>query len=142
MSEQALWETLRGLVPRGQYSRIESPDTAPGFPDVQYQLRGPTVSGTIELKVSRHRVGVPFRNEDEGLHLSQKIWIKENVANGGICWVAARVNDKLYWVHGRFANEFNGREYLSQIATCGMDLNKIRPNDTKNINFMLRGILV
>lgn len=86
-------------------------------------------------------MGVPFRNEEEGLHLSQKIWITENVANGGICWIVARVGNKLYWVHGRFANEFNGFEPLSQLATCGMNLDKIKPNDTKNINYMLRGML-
>ncbi len=142
MGEIVLWETLRGLLPRGQYSRIESHDTAPGFPDVHYQLRGPTVAGTMELKDSKHSTGVPFRNEEEGLHLSQRIWINENVANGGICWIVARSRNFLYWIPGLRADEFNRCLDLMTLSTHIMDLRKVKPNDTKNINLMLRGVLV
>lgn len=147
MSEVALWETLRGLLPRGQYSRVESGDTAPGFPDVHYQLRDPnisgtSISGTIELKDSRRTIGIPFRNEDEGIHLSQKIWIAENVANGGICWVVARVRNTIFWIPGSQADMINGRADLLPISTWQMDLRRVYNKDTQNINKMLRGMLL
>jgi len=142
VSEVALWDTLRGLLPRGQYSRIESGDTAPGFPDVHYQLHAPDVAGTIELKHSKHLSGIPFRNADEGIHLSQEIWIKENIANGGICWVAARVRHTLFWIPGSQADMINGRADLLWISTWQMDLRKIYNKDTQNINRMLRGELL
>lgn len=135
-NEVALWDTLKGLLPRGQYSRIESPDTAPGFPDVQYQL--PDVAGTIELKDSKHKTGIPFRNEEEGLHLSQQVWIKENVANGGICWIVARYCGDLYWIQGDQANEFNRCPDLHTIATSVVNLKKVTSYDLKRINLMLR----
>lgn len=152
MSEVSLWDTLRGLLPRGQYSRIESGDTAPGFPDVHYQLPGDSrrdprrdwkVAGSIELKHSRHRVGIPFRNEEEGLHLSQQIWIRENIANGGICWIAAQVGEVLFWVHGSRAIEFNecSLKELHLMSTHSVVLKKIYPIDIKNMNLMLRGML-
>lgn len=142
MSEVSLWDTLRGLLPRGQYSRIESGDTAPGFPDVHYQLRGPDVAGTIELKDSKHKIGVPFRDREEGVHLSQIIWINQNVANGGINWITARVNQGLFWIPGKYVELINGREDLGEISTWVVHLQKVKPHDVKNINFMLRGMFL
>lgn len=146
MSEVSLWDTLRGLLPRGQYSRIESGDTAPGFPDVSYQLPrlkfDVDVAGTIELKDSKHRVGIPFRNAEEGIHLSQEMWIKENVENGGICWVAARFQHTLFWIPGSQADMVNGEPDLAGISTWTMDLRRVYNKDLLNINRMLRGMLL
>lgn len=111
MNEDSLWEWLRDVtLPIGQYSRIESPDTAPGFPDVDYQI-DQYVTGKIELKYGSG--SVPFPNEDKGLHKSQKRWFKKNLAHWGNCWIIAEVEDKelgssIYIIHGSEYEDFNG----------------------------------
>jgi len=108
MNEDNLWDWLRDVgLPTGHYSRIESPDTAPGFPDVHYQI-AKGKCGTLELKCNMRPAKVPFPNEEKGLHRSQLKWIRSNLVCGGIVWIIAETPGVIYIVHGRDASKFNG----------------------------------
>lgn len=108
MSEKTLWGWLGGVLPSGQYSRIESGETAPGFPDVHYQLRGGR-SGTLELKFARRfRALVPFKNEEDGLHKSQLIWIRDNLRCDGKVFIVAEITPEVLVIPGTSASAFNG----------------------------------
>ncbi|WP_455363552.1 hypothetical protein [[Eubacterium] cellulosolvens] len=139
MSEANLWEWLRDVVlPLGQYSRIESGDTSPGFPDVHAQL-GPGISVTIELKYSRRaRELVPFTSR-RGMRRSQLRWIKDNLRNGGTVWVIAEAKPEIFVIHGRLAQEINGadRAKLHGIAT-----EVLQRDDPERAARMLHRILV
>lgn len=107
MAEVQLWKSLKPWLPQGRYSRIETPDTAPGSPDVNYRIV--KAEGWIELKDARGKnPAVPFPNVDKGLHISQLGWIREQILFGGIVWVCARVGDQVFWVPGKNAGAFNG----------------------------------
>lgn len=107
MNESNLWDWLRDVaLPIGQYSRIESPDTAPGFPDVHYQIDH-DCCGTIELKYSKGGKR-PFPNQKEGLHRSQLKWIRDNTECWGNIWIVAEVPPAIYIIHGCDAEGFNG----------------------------------
>lgn len=107
MAEVQLWKSLKPWLPQGRYSRVETPDTAPGFPDVNYRIAN--AEGHIELKDARSKnPEVPFPNEKVGLHRSQLLWIAEQLFFNGIVWVAARVGDEILWVPGKNAGAFNG----------------------------------
>jgi len=117
MSEQQLWNYLSRLLPvDGQYTRIESHETATGFPDVHYMLAG--VEGTIELKDSRHPTATyPFA--EGGLRDAQKNWLRDYLYSGGRPLVCARIGDPIYFIEGRNALRINGfkQEEFSLFAT-------------------------
>ncbi len=111
MNENNLWEWLRDVaLPLGHYSRIESPDTAPGFPDVHYQI-GQDGCGNLELKATDRSLRVPFPDEEKGLHRSQLKWIRDNVFEGGIVWIIAETPGVIYIIHGKDAHRFNGAKH-------------------------------
>jgi len=144
VSETALWAWLVGVLPKGQYNRIESPDTAPGFPDVHYQIKATRfsgkVSGTIELKDARFpQRKPPFKGEHDGLHFTQIHWMRENYHAGGLCWIVARVQPKVFWIPAQHAARFNGCLDLRSIATHVLDGTLVRAKDVKRINEMMRG---
>jgi hypothetical protein len=114
MNESNLWEWLRNVVlPMGNYSRIESPDTAPGFPDVHFTVTKDRIhtSGTLELKATDRNLRVPFPDQEKGLHESQLKWISKSVAHGGVVWIIAETPRTIYIVHGQDADWFNGSEH-------------------------------
>ena len=129
MNESSLWEWLRDIaLPYGHYSRIESPDTAPGFPDVHYQV-GEKGTGTLELKATDRALKVPFPNEEKGLHKSQLRWIRDNLKHGGIVWIIAEVPGAIYLLHGKHAKwspafeihgtlQAAGRKMKRQVFSC------------------------
>lgn len=134
MNEANLWDWLRDVaLPLGQYSRIESPDTAPGFPDVQYQV-GKEGCGTLELKATDRALRVPFPDEEKGLHKSQLRWIKANVNEGGIVWIIAETPGVIYIVHGKDAAKFNGATHEDLIE---MAWETISRNDPKGAASLL-----
>lgn len=138
MNESNLWEWLRDVsLPHGSYSRIESPDTAPGFPDVHYQV-GEKGCGTIELKANHRPANVPFPDEEKGLHTSQKKWIKQNVKEGGVCWIIAEVPGIIYIIHGKDAENFNGATHLELEE---MAWNVMSRDDPKGAVVILDGAL-
>ena len=139
MSEKTLWAFLQSCIPNGHYSRIESGDTAPGFPDVHFQLaRG---SGTIELKDAQHPARIPpFKDADDGLHISQLSWIKLNLSFGGRMWIVARVGGRIYWIPGHQAPHFNGCRDLAKLASWATAGN-LTDVDTQAIRKMLEGTL-
>lgn len=112
MSEKNLWKWLSGILPEGQYNRIESHDTCAGFPDVHWQIPGTCNtnprSGTFELKHSHNVRGVPFKGDKDGLHLSQRKWIRDNIEAGGLCWIIAEVRTQILVIHGCRYDRFNG----------------------------------
>ncbi len=137
MKESNLWEWLRDVaLPLGHYSRIESPDTAPGFPDVHFQV-GDT-SGTIELKANHEPAKVPFPDEEKGLHKSQLKWIRANVKAGGIVWIMAETPGAIYIIHGKDADRFNGATHEELIE---MSWNIMYRNAPKQAASMLAAAL-
>ena len=117
MNESNLWEWLRDVaLPLGHYSRIESPDTAVGFPDVHYQIEF-GVCGTIELKHSEGGLR-PFPNQEKGLHRSQLKWIKDNTARWGYVWIIAEVPPNIFIINGTDADEFNGATQNELFDLC------------------------
>lgn len=112
MAETQLWEWLKPLCPQGHYTRVENGEAGPGTPDVYYRL--PMTSGWIELKDARHpKSKIPFPNEKVGLHLSQRIWIREEVTLGGLVWIVARVGKEILWISGTYHDKFNGASIQS-----------------------------
>jgi hypothetical protein len=120
MNESNLWTWLRDIVlPSGHFSRIESANTAPGFPDVHYQI-GQYVTGTIELKYQGRNLKVPFTDSKRGLRESQLRWIKTNLKYWGSIWIIAEAVPDIFVIHGSEAEEFNGstRENLHKISVA------------------------
>jgi hypothetical protein len=95
MSEDSFWNYLRTLLPaQGHYTRIESHDTAPGFPDVHYTLEG--VTGTIELKdAKKPGAKYPFRGQS-GLRKGQRVWMRQQTDSGGLIFLALQCGDRVY----------------------------------------------
>jgi len=144
MNEGNLWDWLRDVVlPLGHYSRIESPDTAPGFPDVHFQVirRSPedrvksetSTSGTLELKATDRRLRVPFPDEEKGLHRSQLKWIRNNVKEGGIVWIIAETPEKIYIIHGKDAAKFNGAEHEDLFDMAWNMMNRDNPKEAAKL---------
>lgn len=96
MSEASFWKYLSKLLPQdGHFTRIESHDTAPGFPDVHYTLDGK--SGTIELKDAKcPGAKYPFRGKS-GLRKSQITWMEQEIdmAQGRVL-LALQCGDRVY----------------------------------------------
>ena len=138
MSEHSLWEFLKSVLPNGHYSRIESPDTAPGHPDVTYQIA--RASGVIELKDAQYPNRIPpFKGIEDGLHLSQLGWIKQNLVFGGRVWIVARVGIRIYWIPGENAPRFNGCERLERLSSWVLTGTKLTNVDVQVIRKMLEG---
>lgn len=95
MSEASFWVYLRKLLPKeGHFTRIESHDTAAGFPDVHYALNGN--SGTIELKdAKRPGAKYPF-NGQSGLRRSQITWMTQQCDQDGRVFLALQCGDRVY----------------------------------------------
>jgi len=130
MNEGNLWDWLRDVVlPLGNYSRIESPDTAPGFPDVHFQVTKDKIctSGTLELKATDRSLRVPFSDEEKGLHTSQRKWIGLNVSHGGIVWIIAETPGVIYIIHGKDADEFNGATHEELLAMAWNTISRDAP---------------
>lgn len=127
MSEANLWEWLRDVaLPLGQYSRIETGDTSPGFPDVHSQL-GAGLSPTLELKFAKHPGAlIPFTKKT-GMRRSQIKWIRENLRNGGVVWIIAEVTPHIYVIEGKHANEINGATHEEITAMSSHILYKKAP---------------
>ena len=133
MNESNLWEWLRDVtLPLGQYSRIESPDTAPGFPDVYYQV-GKDGCGTLELKATDRALSVPFPDEEKGLHKSQKRWIRDNLQQDGICWIIAETPGVIYIIHGKAYNEFNGATHDQLIDMSWQTISRNNPEEAASV---------
>jgi hypothetical protein len=106
MSEENLWDWLKGRLTRGHYSRVESGETSVGISDVYYRL--PVASGWLELKFAHHpKALVPFDDKD-GIRKSQLIWISEEVKFGGLVHIVAQVGNEILVIPGRFVRAFNG----------------------------------
>lgn len=100
--ESGLWDYLRERMPAGiHYSRIESLETSPGFPDVHYTLNG--ISGTMELKCKPKPTGsYPFKGTKDGLRTSQRIWIREELLAGGRVVLVLQAFQMIYFLPGQF----------------------------------------
>jgi len=140
MNEANLWDWLRDIaLPLGQYSRIESPDTAPGFPDVFFQVSDETPRlnnigcGTLELKATDRSLRVPFPDEEKGLHKTQLRWIKNNVASGGIVWIIAETPGVIYIVHGKDAAKFNGATHEDLIEMAWETMSRDDPKQAARL---------
>jgi hypothetical protein len=140
VKESNLWEWLRDVaLPLGQYSRIESPDTAPGFPDVFFQVSDevPRLNnigcGTIELKATDRSLRVPFPDEEKGLHKTQLRWIRDNVAAGGIVWIIAETPGVIYIVHGKDAAKFNGATHEDLIEMAWETMSRSDPKQAARL---------
>jgi hypothetical protein len=141
MNEDSLWLWLRDIaLPLGHYSRIESAHTAPGFPDVAYQLAfGMGLSGTLELKYSKNKE-IPFLHPPgkPGMRKTQLTWIKKEVEYNGYVFIIAEAPPEIYVIPGNAAAEINGatREKLSKIS-----VGILNREDSKNSYHQLHNIL-
>lgn len=124
MSEDSLWKYVRDkLLPKGIHAtRIENETDSGfgGFPDVHYShLRenGTRSSGTIELKFLRKKKP-PFGND--GLRLSQKIWIRDELAAGGLVWIIADIGKTIHLIRGSYYKSFN--DWILENFECGSTL--------------------
>jgi hypothetical protein len=142
MNEANLWDWLRDVaLPLGQYSRIESPDTAPGFPDVFFQVHDaqdpqhvPHIGcGTLELKATDRSLRVPFPDEEKGLHKTQLRWIRDNVNEGGIVWIIAETPGVIYIVHGKDAAKFNGATHEKLIDMAWETMSRSDPKQAARL---------
>lgn len=136
MNEGNLWDWLRDVVlPLGHYSRIESPDTAPGFPDVHFQVtKGSTdTSGTLELKATDRILRVPFPDEGKGLHTSQMKWIRNNINAGGIVWIIAETPGVIYIIHGKDVEKFNGAGHQELIDMAWNTMSRDNPKGAASL---------
>lgn len=130
--EKRLWKWLSGFLPEGHYSRIESPDTAPGFPDVKFQLLNNwnrSCTGTLELKSCRENNPFTqgkklFRTENEGLHKSQRIWIRNEIRHGGIVFIVAEVPPLVFFLDGDYYNKFNGSTATDLLNNSHIELDR------------------
>jgi hypothetical protein len=139
MSEKRLWEWLGGVLPPGHYSRIESGDTAPGFPDVDYQIL-PNHTGKIELKFARDpKAKIPFSNK-HGIRKSQRIWIRDNIRNGGIVWIIAEVTPAILCIPGECAALINGSSAADLVEMATLVCTKEFPEGAAAVfNTILKG---
>lgn len=110
--ESGLWSWLRDeVLPIGQYSRIESGETSPGFPDVDCQILFPrrrVISFKLELKHSKHPQRTNPFNDRDGVRKSQKKWIRDNTEFGGLVWIVAEVGEEVFVIPGKYVHRING----------------------------------
>lgn len=125
MNEASFWKYLRGVLPaEGHYSRTECGDTAPGFPDVHYTLRGglfeKPISGTIELKDAKNlRAKHPFSGKS-GLRRKQIIWIRDELAAGGKVILALQRGRWVYLLRAEFYYECLHQMTLDEITQAAL----------------------
>jgi len=137
VNESNLWEWLRDVaLPIGHYSRIESHDTAPGFPDVHYQIDWN--SGTIELKYAQNpNATYPFKRG--GLRAAQKKWHKDATGEGANCWIIAEVPPMIFIIHGC---EFEGFNDANREDLFNMSAAVVYREEPENAAKILLNILV
>ncbi len=135
MNESNTWDFMKIVLPLGHYSRIESHDTAPGFPDVHYQIP-PGICGTMELKCAKNaQATIPFPADSEqgGLRRSQLKWIKDNLEFNGTVWIVAEVTPYIHIIPGSRATKFNGATRLQLFEISKMVLNRKLPKQAAEI---------
>lgn len=139
MAEKALWKWLKLYCPKGKYTRVENGEAGPGTPDVYYRLRAN--SGWIEMKDARHPNSlIPFRNEDVGLHKSQRDWIQEEVTLGGLVWIVARVGKQILFVHGKYCQAFNGARMTRLLRFSALTIDQNNPGPSvRRLKQLLEG---
>lgn len=121
MSEENLWVWLRDeVLPLGQYSRIESPDTAAGFPDVDglIQVLGKPFAFKFELKFSHSpHAEIPL-TDDNGVRKSQRKWIRDATRYTPYIWVVIEIGEVVLFIPGLFVDEINGatEDFLTRRA--------------------------
>lgn len=143
MSEASLWTYIRTrLLPvRIHATRIENETDSGfgGFPDIHYSTirsNGSRSSGTIELKFLRKKKP-PFG--DDGLRLSQKVWIREELAAGGLVWIMADIGPTIHLIRGRHWNTFNewGPQDFKQHSTLTFTKGKRNTEEKADLAILL-----
>lgn len=124
--EARLWEWLKDALPLGHYSRVESPDTSPGFPDVDCQITdgtGNSLSFKMELKHSRTvRAKHPF-SDKTGVRKSQKVWWRDYTRHEGVGWFVCEIAGFVYIIPGKHAKIINGVTIneIHKMSECILD---------------------
>ncbi len=111
--ERKFWEEISSAIgAMGDWDRIESHDTAPGFPDTDFTING--IDGKIELKFARG--GVPEIRD------TQVRWFRRRVRAKCNCWLFAKLieNGKIYYAlfHGRKVPKLIGQPWPQWISLC------------------------
>lgn len=137
MSESALWKWLRGRLPPGHYTRVES-ESSWGFPDVDYVIEG--CAGKFELKEAENPASKqPFKVK--GLRDSQILWIPEHLEHGGVVWIVARVGIDTFFIPGRHYRSFNEATLVTLIELSALTLH-IRGCGIAAQQSAIKGLLV
>jgi hypothetical protein len=91
-------------MPAGtHYSRIEAPETAPGFPDVHYTFK--SMTGTMELKAQEFPQGeFPFKG---AMRKGQKQWIAEELTAAGKVILVLQLRQVIYFLDGQHAQHLD-----------------------------------
>lgn len=96
MSEANLWEEMKKSIGHfGHFSRIESHDTSPGFPDVNFCVLG--FEGNVELKFSDDLKHMPE------IRPSQIRWMNKRVKCGGNPWLLVKWGNTYMLIRGQYA---------------------------------------
>jgi hypothetical protein len=145
MSESSFWKYLRNFLPMdGHYTRIESHDTAAGFPDVHYTLSGN--SGTIELKdAKRPGAKYPFKGES-GLRRSQLTWLEAEIDRAeGRVFLALQCGDRVYLLKADLYYDELHRmteEEIARVADVKWKKGtSVHPDDEYPMDLQLRDLL-
>ena len=84
-SEGDLWlQFAEHMKPYGHFSRVESPETSDGIPDVDFCIGG--TEGHIELKFNDFNRRKPKK---EFIRPSQVRWFRKRIKEGGHPWLFA-----------------------------------------------------
>lgn len=111
--EAKFWQEIDNSIGGiGEWDRIESHETAPGFPDTDFTING--VDGKIELKFARG--GVPEIKD------SQYRWFRRRVRAKCNCWLFAKLveKDETYYVliHGSDVCRLKRQPWHKWLSLC------------------------
>ena len=115
MSESNFWQHIKDNIGDiGDWDRIESHGTAPGFPDTDFTIGG--VDGKIELKFHRGE-GVPEIRD------SQYRWFRRRAKKGCNCWLFAHFiyhqRDYYFLIRGDRLDQLNDVKDIAEYeARC------------------------
>lgn len=122
------------------FSRIESHDTCPGFPDVDYTYQ--QKSGTIELKCNPFPVGdFPFQGEKHGLRKAQHLWIRDELTAGGRVILCLQAEETIFFLEGKYHDMLDSMNLERLTKAASLIWTRKGRNDTHQLAGLLRSPL-
>lgn len=118
MAESSFWRSLRKKIP-GHVMRVEN-SCMPGTPDLNVCQDGRDF--WVELKDVDKFPARPTTRVfgDEGLRPEQVLWIIQRTRAGGEVYIVGKVDNEIFCLHGREAENFN-RYTRSELEARNLD---------------------